>query len=111
MRPCSTGSPRIANALVFPGGPVIDEGGELQLNCFLEGFPDPQVQWKKNGVVITESSTSITILQGAVAVLRFQSVTMEDNGNYTCAASNAAGYAEFTFVVDRIRLRTVGTYV
>ena len=79
----------------------------MELNCFLTGIPDPQVQWKKDDVTISETSATInnfTNAQGVhVAVLRFESATVEDNGNYTCAATNIAGSAEFTFTVDRIR--------
>ena len=79
----------------------------MELNCYPEGIPDPVVTWMKDGDSITESlarKNHITIgssLEG-VAILRLDSVTLEDNAEYTCAATNAAGTDRYDFTVDHI---------
>ena len=84
---------------------VIGVGGPLTFICDPEGIPEPVVQWMKDDDVITPGSgiTIVTIAGTGASRLILESVTLEDNADYTCTITNPAGTAQFTFQEDRIR--------
>lgn len=56
----------------------------MYLICSAGGYPAPEVQWKKNTVVLVEGFDSS-------ATIRKSNVELTDEGTYVCGASNAAG--------------------
>ena len=79
----------------------------MELNCYADGVPDPVVIWMKDGVSITESFAkrnriSIYTSLTGVSMLRLDSVTLKDNAEYTCIATNAAGTDQYIFTVNHI---------
>ncbi|KFO28580.1 Hemicentin-1 [Fukomys damarensis] len=68
------------------------------LFCEVEGTPSPIIQWYKDDVQVTESST-IQILNNG-KILKLFKVTTEDAGRYSCKAINIAGSAQKHFSID-----------
>ena len=75
-------------------GPIktLREGDSANLTCkIIEGLPEPQLSFFKNGYRLSKEGTSFLLLTN---------VTYSDEGKYTCEAQNAGGY--FT---DSIHIR------
>ena len=70
------------------------EGSDVKIICKASGTPDPHVQWIRNGKKITEGKKE--------SHLMFNSLNRTDDGQYTCNATNLAGYDEkdVTLVVN-----------
>ena len=71
-----------------------NEGSVVRIICTVSGTPDPDVQWIRNGIKITEGKKE--------SPLTFNSINRTDDGQYTCKASNVAGNDEkhVTLVVN-----------
>ncbi|XP_022805293.1 hemicentin-2-like [Stylophora pistillata] len=63
----------------------------LQFDCFLRGFPVPEVLWTKDGVNIGNNNT-FTIRQAR----------LEDSGQYACSATNSLGNKTSTLWIEVI---------
>ncbi|RLU19726.1 hypothetical protein DMN91_008283 [Ooceraea biroi] len=79
----------------------VKRGSRVRLMCSASGYPQPNVAWSKhvNGITIhdTYSRTAATPLS---AVYEIFSVSPDDEGSYTCQATNTVGIAE-----ERIQIR------
>ncbi|XP_018405456.1 PREDICTED: basement membrane-specific heparan sulfate proteoglycan core protein-like [Cyphomyrmex costatus] len=79
----------------------VKRGSLVRLMCSASGHPQPNVAWSKyvNGITIqdTYSKTAATPL---TAVYEIYSVSSDDEGSYTCTATNAVGIAE-----ERVQIR------
>ncbi|XP_020284881.1 basement membrane-specific heparan sulfate proteoglycan core protein isoform X6 [Pseudomyrmex gracilis] len=78
----------------------VKRGSRVRLVCSASGYPQPNVAWSKhlNGLTIHEySRTAATPLS---AVYEIFSVSPDDEGTYTCQATNAVGITE-----ERIHIR------
>ncbi|XP_032663569.1 basement membrane-specific heparan sulfate proteoglycan core protein-like isoform X7 [Odontomachus brunneus] len=79
----------------------VKRGGQIRLVCSASGHPQPNVAWSKhvNGMTVydTYSRKAATPLS---AVYEIFSVSPNDEGSYTCQATNAVGIAE-----ERIQIR------
>lgn len=76
------------------------EGSTVVLTCSFLADPRPTVEWLHNGMSLTMSSRHLTVINytdlGAIEngthILTIRDVRREeDNGNYTCRASNSYG--------------------
>ena len=85
-------------------------GEPVQLKCLIAGMPQPEIEWSVDGdpIIPNEkviennlgkisyeyffSEYSIVYADG-VCILRIESTLIEDEGEYCCTASNAAGTA------------------
>jgi hypothetical protein len=61
--------------------------------CKIGGSPEIKVLWYKDEVEIQESSKFRMSFEDSVAILEMHSLSVEDSGDYTCEARNAAGSA------------------
>ena len=69
--------------------------GERTIVCNPESAPRATLVWKKNGRLLNPSSeSSARVRQLANGNLHISNVRMEDQGNYTCEASNNLGTVE-----------------
>ncbi|XP_034739755.1 uncharacterized protein LOC117951886 [Etheostoma cragini] len=76
----------------YPGWITVTEGYPLQLNCSAVGNPSPSYTWMLPLANISSSSPN-----GSVHSIN--SVTSEDEGQYTCSVSNDVGTVTVTFDV------------
>ncbi|NWI93347.1 HMCN1 protein, partial [Pitta sordida] len=67
------------------------EGIPVTLPCKASGVPKPSIVWSKKGEVILPSSAKFSA--GSDGSLYVASPGGEETGEYTCTATNAAGYA------------------
>ncbi|PFX26969.1 basement membrane-specific heparan sulfate proteoglycan core protein-like isoform X2 [Stylophora pistillata] len=78
------------NIITTPSSPVsVTTGSTVTLECVAAGDPPPSVEW-----ISPESSQSnIQIIETRVGVLKLtiEDVRLEDQGNYTCQATNIVG--------------------
>lgn len=61
--------------------------------CKIGGSPEIKVLWYKDETEIQESSKFRMSFLDSVAVLEMHNLSVEDSGDYTCEARNAAGSA------------------
>jgi hypothetical protein len=69
------------------------DGDSVQLECHIEGIPDPTVYWQKDGRKITYISDFVMSFENTRATLTINRIYPEDEGEYTCIASNSVGKA------------------
>ncbi|XP_018050218.1 PREDICTED: neuroglian isoform X1 [Atta colombica] len=67
-------------------------GKKVELYCIFGGTPLPQMIWSKNGQVIKPSDRIIQGNYGKSLIIKH--VNFEDQGQYTCEASNGVGRAQ-----------------
>ena len=91
------------NIITTPSSPVsVTTGGTVTLECAAAGDPPPSVEW-----ISPESSQSnIQIIETRVGVLKLtiEDVRLEDQGNYTCQATNIVG-------IKRESVQLLGKYL
>lgn len=63
----------------------------LSLECKVTGAPSLRMQWYKNDTKITEGDNYRTSFVDSMAVLELHTTRFEDDGVYTCEATNEAG--------------------
>ena len=57
-------------------------GNNVTFNCSTEGGPNNRIQWHKNGLVLSNESSSLFTITD---------ITLEDGAEYSCLVSNTAG--------------------
>lgn len=68
------------------------DGDSVRLECHVEGKPEPQIVWQKDGKQLNETSDDFTTnYDGERATLTIKRVYPEDEGEYVCIASNSIG--------------------
>jgi len=72
----------------------INDGETLVLQCTVVGDPEPQITWTKNGKTISSSEIMNLKYKNGVAKLTINEVYPEDEGVYTCTATNSVGTTE-----------------
>ncbi|XP_052126084.1 vascular endothelial growth factor receptor 1 [Frankliniella occidentalis] len=90
----------------------LTEGQNKALYCYAVGLPPPQITWLKGKNPVTPKD-NIEILENGL-VLEFKYVTKEDDGEYTCVATNRAGTAKRTItfsLLDKPKGVNVGLVV
>ncbi|KAH8265370.1 hypothetical protein KR038_005410, partial [Drosophila bunnanda] len=70
-----------------------------ELECSVQGYPAPSVVWHRNGVQLQSSrqhevATTASSSEITTSVLRIDSVSAEDFGDYYCNATNKLGHAD-----------------
>lgn len=71
---------------------VVSEGDPVKLKCSVLGKPDPNIIWFKDQQQVNESSrTKMKVLSDNTCLLHILKTDMDDEGIYTCAATNSAG--------------------
>ena len=61
----------------------------LRFQCFVRGYPPPEVNWTKDGIDLGNNNT-----------LTIDRVSYEDAGRYTCSIKNSEGKNETTFWIE-----------
>ncbi|XP_049784509.1 titin isoform X1 [Schistocerca cancellata] len=78
-------------------GVIVDQGADVVLEGIIDGYPQPEVSWTKNGqpLIAKEGSVNISWKLNKARV-ELKNVVVKDAGRYTCTASNKAGSASST---------------
>ncbi|XP_036354448.1 hemicentin-1-like isoform X2 [Octopus sinensis] len=70
-------------------------GDDIELQCdVILGKPSPSIIWLRNGELLESTQ------QGLSSVLKIRNVTVDDDGEYVCLASNIGGNTTFFYRVD-----------
>eukprot|EP00092_Neocalanus_flemingeri_P030526 GFUD01033144.1.p1 GENE.GFUD01033144.1~~GFUD01033144.1.p1 ORF type:complete len:1379 (+),score=380.56 GFUD01033144.1:81-4217(+) len=69
------------------GSVTLMVGSPLTIKCLATGDPTPQITWKKMGISMSELGTTSPTLE-------FASLNKQDEGTYSCVATNTAGQME-----------------
>ena len=73
---------------------VMDEGVGCVLQAKVSGVPSPVITWFKDGIPVASNTDYVTECLGGACSLSIEETLREDSANWTCRASNQAGYAE-----------------
>uniref|UniRef100_A0A336MAK9 CSON008164 protein n=1 Tax=Culicoides sonorensis TaxID=179676 RepID=A0A336MAK9_CULSO len=76
------------------GDATVTEGDKFMFECHVKGFPDPTVQWYKDGIPIAKDSDYKTNYEAGVCTLQIDETFTADTAIFTCKASNSVGVAE-----------------
>ncbi|XP_077363922.1 obscurin [Festucalex cinctus] len=77
---------------VFTRTCTVTEGKHAKLSCFVTGHPKPHIIWRKDGVNISEGRRHVIYEdQAENFILKILYCKQNDNGFYTCNATNMAG--------------------
>ncbi len=79
------------------------DGDAVTLECLVEGSPEPNVFWIKDGKILHENETDYkTKFDGKKATLAIPKVFPDDEGEYTLVAANDMGraYSSACIIVD-----------
>ncbi|XP_067377843.1 hemicentin-1 isoform X1 [Channa argus] len=63
--------------------------GSLTLSCLAKGFPEPKIQWFKDGQLLSESFHAG--IQESGYFLHIENAMLSHEGQYTCVVTNSAG--------------------
>lgn len=87
-------APRFVSA---PQGRIAEQGEDAYLDAIVDSHPPSEIVWTKNGVELVPDGRKISISGGPnKSRLDIAQLTVEDSGQYTCRASNAAGATSCT---------------
>eukprot|EP00094_Tigriopus_californicus_P006788 TCALIF_06538-PA protein Name:"Similar to LAC Lachesin (Schistocerca americana)" AED:0.08 eAED:0.08 QI:0/0/0/0.5/1/1/2/0/345 len=67
---------------------VAVEGQKVVLRCYANGYPPPDIYWRRQNNAVLPSNTSV--FKGNI--LEFPSILKEHRGTYFCVATNVVGY-------------------
>lgn len=77
---------------VFTRTCTVTEGKHAKLSCFVTGHPKPHIIWRKDGANISEGRRHVMYEdQAENFLLKILYCKQDDNGFYTCNATNMAG--------------------
>lgn len=75
---------------------TVNDGDSLTLTAHVQGDPEPQVVWTKDGKPLSSSEVIDLKYKNGIAKLHINEVYPEDEGSYVCKATNSMGTAETT---------------
>ncbi|XP_015183294.1 PREDICTED: twitchin isoform X5 [Polistes dominula] len=70
---------------------TINDGEQLELTVKVDGDPEPQITWLKNGKTVNSSEVVDLKYKAGSATLTINEVFPEDEGEYSCKATNSLG--------------------
>ncbi|NXE93182.1 HMCN1 protein, partial [Menura novaehollandiae] len=86
----------VGSAPVFtqePGDASADLGSNVTLPCYVQGYPEPRVKWRRlNGAPLFSRPFALSsISQLRTGALAIQNLWVSDEGSYVCEAENQFG--------------------
>ncbi|CAD5224137.1 unnamed protein product [Bursaphelenchus okinawaensis] len=67
------------------------ESKTLQLKCIVTGVPMPNIEWFFNGEPLSTNANQTIEFEDGVALLRIRNASADNEGQYTCTATNSVG--------------------
>lgn len=91
---------------ILPGQLKVLVGETASLYCSFKGNPMPEIMWMKNGHEIEEETERVTVeLNDNNTSLRINNIRIEDEGRYSCEATNIHGrsstYSRMAVITDK----------
>lgn len=79
------------------------EGGDAVFECQVSGNPMPNVVWTRRGAIIKNDDRHTVTYNPSTgqSILSIKNLTMDDDGEYNCTASNTAGEASLTVSITK----------
>lgn len=68
-----------------------------ELTCSVRAYPEPTVEWKKNGETIVPSAHMQLSKHANKHILVIPDTTFDDFADYSCSAQNSVGEHVFTY--------------
>lgn len=82
-------APRFVSA---PQGKIAEQGKDVYLDAIIDSYPPSEITWSKNGIELIPDGNKIKITSEINQTrLDIKHLAVEDSGQYTCKAMNAAG--------------------
>lgn len=76
---------------ILPGQLKALVNNDIILECVAMGSPRPDIMWYKDGIRIGTDEKRVISVMGSLCRLIIRNVAEQDNGRYTCEASNKEG--------------------
>lgn len=76
---------------ILPGQLKALKANDITLECVAMGSPRPDIIWYKDGIRIDSNEKRVISVMGPLCRLIIRNITEDDNGRYTCEASNKEG--------------------
>lgn len=76
---------------ILPGQLKALLNNDITLECVAMGSPRPEIIWYKNGIRIDSNEKHAISVIGPLCRLTIHNVAIDDDGRYTCEASNKEG--------------------
>uniref|UniRef100_A0A3B3CC45 Myopalladin n=1 Tax=Oryzias melastigma TaxID=30732 RepID=A0A3B3CC45_ORYME len=93
--------------LQAPGDMMAHEGRLCRLDCKVSGLPNPELMWLVNGKPIYPDLThKMLVRENSVHSLVIDPLMQNDEGTYTCIASNKAGQSSFSLELKVVEKET-----
>ncbi|XP_045784051.1 titin homolog [Maniola jurtina] len=91
---------------ILPGQLKVLVGETATLCCSFKGNPMPEIVWMKNGHEVEEETERVVVqLNGNNTSLQINDINIEDEGRYSCEATNIHGrsstYSRMAVITDR----------
>lgn len=75
---------------------TIQEGDKIILQCVAQGYPEPSVEWFKDGMSIQHNPDYHRKYENGLCTLSIEETFAEDSARFICKASNCVGSTETT---------------
>lgn len=88
-------APRFVSA---PQGRIAEQGEDVYLDAIVDGYPPAEITWSKNGGPALQSDGRKYVIanESNKTRLDIKRLAVDDGGQYTCKAVNAAGSTSCT---------------
>lgn len=70
---------------------VMKTGQSLTLTCKVQGSPEIQIRWLKDGSEVVSNYRNIMSFDSSIATLEIARCRVEDSGEYVCLAVSESG--------------------
>ncbi len=109
---CISGAPQFKNPDQLKQVVASPAGRTVKMQCHATGFPEPQVEWWKDGELITAEKRRPSLQSYTVKTwaLILEDAVASDTGRYKCRAFNKFGSISHIFslkIVERLRSRPI----
>ncbi|XP_050540599.1 lachesin-like isoform X2 [Daktulosphaira vitifoliae] len=68
---------------------IVREGANVSLTCHVDGFPKPEIKWKRDDGAQININKTLTVSEWAEPTLELHKISRLDMGAYLCIATNS----------------------
>ena len=88
-------------SVILSTAPIVQKtlGSQLNLTCWFDGIPTPNITWLVNGSMLNSSLPHLSVsFEGNSVSLQFVTIKLTDIGIYSCRGYNGFGSIVFSNV-------------